>query len=77
MALSPTTVKYIAIGVVVIVAAIIALSIVWDLLKIAVGLLIGLGLIWLGIRFILGKGLPPKMKKMADKALNMAKEDKE
>jgi hypothetical protein len=77
MALSPTTVKYIAIGVVIVVAAIIALSIVWDLLKIAVGLLIGIGLIWLGIRFMLGKGLPPKMKKMADKALNMAKEDKE
>jgi hypothetical protein len=77
MALSPTTVKYIAIGVVIVVAAIIALSIVWDLLKIAVGLLIGIGLIWLGIRFMLGKGLPPKMKKLADKALNMAKEDKE
>jgi hypothetical protein len=75
MALSPTNVKYIAIGVLIFVACLLVVSIVWDALKIALGLIIGLGLIYLGVRFILGKGLPPAMKKVADKALKVAKEE--
>jgi hypothetical protein len=69
MALSSTTIKYLAIGVIIAVACLIVVSIIWDALKIALGLLIGLGLIYLGIRFIMGKGLPPTVKKLADKAL--------
>lgn len=74
MALSPTAVKYIAIAVVVLVASLLIVSIVWDALKLAIGLLIGVGLIYLGIRFLFGKGLPPAMKKVADKALKTGKE---
>lgn len=74
MALSPTAIKYIAIAVVVLVACLLIVSIVWDALKLAIGLLIGVGLIYLGIRFLFGKGLPPAMKKVADKALKTGKE---
>ncbi|MBX3458438.1 MAG: hypothetical protein KF696_00570 [Planctomycetes bacterium] len=74
MALSPTAVKYIAIAIVVLVACLLIVSIVWDALKLAIGLLIGVGLIYLGIRFLFGKGLPPAMKKVADKALKTGKE---
>ncbi len=75
MALSPGTVKYIAIAVVIVVVCLLVVSIVWEALKIAIGLIIGLGLIYLGVRFIMGKGLPPAMKKVADKALKVAKEE--
>jgi hypothetical protein len=75
MAMSPSQVKFIAIAVVIIVVCLLVVSIVWDALKIAVGMIVGLGLIYLGIRFILGKGLPPAMKKVADKALKAAKDD--
>jgi hypothetical protein len=75
MALSPTNVKYIAIGVVVVVVSIVVLQLAWEALRVAVGIAIGLGLIYLGVRFILGKGLPPAMKKVADKALKVAKEE--
>lgn len=67
MALPPTAVKYIAIGVIVIVAVVVIGAIIWDILKIAVGLLIGGGLIYLGVRFLLGKGLPKNVKDLADK----------
>ncbi len=74
MALSPTTIKYISIAVVVVVVCLLVVSIVWDALKLAVGLLIGLGLIYLGVRFLFGKGLPSGMKKLADKALKAGKD---
>lgn len=69
MALPPTAIKYIAIAVIVAVAILLIGAIMWDILKIAVGLLIGGGLIYLGFRFLLGKGLPSNMKKLADKAM--------
>ncbi|MBK8207120.1 MAG: hypothetical protein IPK87_10095 [Planctomycetes bacterium] len=77
MALSPTTIKYIAIAIVVVVVCLLVVSIVWDALKIAVGLLIGLGLIYLGVRFLFGKGLPSSMKMLADKALKAGKDEAE
>lgn len=66
--------KYIAIGVVIVVAILIIGAIVWDMLKIAIGLIVGFGLIYLGIRFMLGKGLPKGLEKVVKKAV---KEDKE
>ncbi len=69
MALSPSTIKYIAIAVLIVVVCLLVISIVWQALQVALGLIIGLGLIYLGVRFILGKGLPPAMKKVADKAV--------
>jgi len=77
MALSPTTVKYIAIGVLIAVAVLLIGAIVWDLLKIVAGLLIGGGLIYLGVRFLMGKGLPKNMEKLVDKAVNAGKDDKD
>ena len=75
MALSPTAVKYIAIVVVVVVAVLMIGAIVIDFLKIVVGLLIGGGLIYLGIRFLLGKGLPKNVEKLVDKAVKASKEE--
>ena len=75
MALSPTTVKYIAIGVVIVVAVLIIGAIVIDILKVVVGLLIGGGLIYLGIRFLMGKGLPKNMEKLVEKAVKAGKEE--
>ena len=77
MALSPTTVKYIAIGVLIAVAVLLIGAIVWDLLKIVAGLLIGGGLIYLGVRFLMGKGLPKNMEKLVDKAVSAGKDDKD
>jgi hypothetical protein len=76
MALSPTQVKYIAVGVVIVVAVLIIGSIIIDLLKVAIGLLIGLGLIYLGVRFLMGKGLPKGMEKIVDKAVKATKDEK-
>ncbi|MCA8919243.1 MAG: hypothetical protein KDB32_09195 [Planctomycetes bacterium] len=76
MALSPTTVKYIAIGVLIAVGVLLIGAIVWDILKVVAGLLIGFGLIYLGIRFLLGKGLPKNMEKLVDKAVKAGKDDK-
>lgn len=69
MALPPNAVKYIAIGVLIVVALVIIGAIVWDLLKIAIGLIVGFGLIYLGIRFMMGKGLPKGIEKVVDKAV--------
>lgn len=69
MALSPQAIKYISIGVLVVIAALIIGSIIWDFLKIAVGLLVGVGLIYLGLRYMLGFGLPKSMANMVDKAM--------
>ena len=77
MALSPTTVKYIAIGVLIAVAVLLIGAIVWDVLKVIAGLLIGGGLIYLGIRFLMGKGLPKNMEKLVDKAVSAGKDDKD
>jgi hypothetical protein len=68
MALSPTHIKWIAIIVAVVAVVFLVVSFVWDALKIALGLLIGGGLIYLGFRFLLGKGLPPGLKRLAGKA---------
>ena len=76
MALSPTTVKYIAIGVLIAVGVLLIGAIVWDILKVVAGLLIGFGLIYLGIRFLLGKGLPKNMEKLVDNAVKAGKDDK-
>ena len=76
MALSPTTVKYIAIGVLIAVGVLLIGAIVWDILKVVAGLLIGFGLIYLGIRFLMGKGLPKNMEKLVDKAVKAGKDDK-
>jgi O-antigen/teichoic acid export membrane protein len=73
MALPPTAVKWIAIVVLVVVVVFLVVSIVWEALKIAVGLLIGGALIYLGVRFLLGKGLPKPLKRAADKALKGGK----
>jgi len=75
MALPPNAVKYIAIGVVVVVAILMIGAIVWDFLKIAIGLLIGFGLIYLGIRFMMGKGLPKGLEKVVKKAVKDEKKD--
>ena len=75
MALSPTAVKYIAIGVVIVVAVLIIGAIVIDFLKVVVGLLIGGGLIYLGVRFLIGKGLPKNMEKLVEKAVKAGKEE--
>lgn len=77
MPLSPTQIKYIAVGVVILVAVLIIGSIIIDLLKVAIGLLIGLGLIYLGVRFLMGKGLPKSMEKIVDKAVKATKDDGE
>lgn len=69
MALSPQTIKYISIGVVIVVLVLIVGAIVWDALKIAVGLLLGVGLIYLGVRYMLGFGLPKSMANVVDKAM--------
>jgi hypothetical protein len=76
MALTSTQVKYIAIGVLIVVAVLIVGSIIIDALKIALGLLIGVGLIYLGLRFLMGKGLPKGMEKIVDKAAKATKDDK-
>jgi hypothetical protein len=75
MALSSTQVKYIAIGVLAVVVILIVGSILVDLLKVAIGVIIGLGLIYLGVRFLMGKGLPKGMAKMVDKAVKATKDD--
>jgi hypothetical protein len=74
MALSPTAVKYIAIGVVVAVAILLVGAIIVDVLKVVLGLLIGGALIYLGVRFLMGKGLPKGMEKMVDKAVKAGKD---
>jgi hypothetical protein len=68
MALSPNHIKWIAIVVAVVAIVFLVVSFIWDAMKIALGLLIGGGLIYLGFRFLLGKGLPPTLKRMAGKA---------
>jgi hypothetical protein len=75
MALSSTTVKYISIGVLAVVVILIVGAILIDLLKVAIGLIIGLGLIYLGVRFLMGKGLPKNMEKLVDKAVKATKDD--
>ena len=75
MALSPQAIKYISIGVLVVIAAVIIGSIIWDFLKIAVGLLVGVGLIYLGLRYMLGFGLPKSMANMVDKAMKAGADD--
>ncbi|MCB9895430.1 MAG: hypothetical protein H6839_13355 [Planctomycetes bacterium] len=75
MALSPTAVKYIAIGVVIAVAVLLIGAIVIDILKIVAGILIGGGLIYLGIRFLMGKGLPKGLENAAKKVIKEDKKD--
>jgi hypothetical protein len=75
MALTSTQVKYISIGVLAVVVMLVVGAILIDLLKVAIGLLIGLGLIYLGVRFLMGKGLPKGMEKMVDKAVKATKDD--
>jgi hypothetical protein len=69
MALSPTTIKYIAIAVVVVVLVMLISALLWDLLKIVVGVLVAGALIYLGFRMILGKGLPKGIKSAVEKAV--------
>lgn len=76
MALSATTIRYIVIAVVVVVLAMFIGALVWDFLKIALGVLIGGGLIYLGFRFLLGKGLPKPMADVAKKVIDADKEVK-
>ncbi|MBX3475484.1 MAG: hypothetical protein KF754_13985 [Planctomycetes bacterium] len=76
MALSPTAIKYIAIGVLVVLLAMFVGALLWDILKIALGILVGGGLIYLGVRFLLGKGLPKSMENAAKKVVDAGKEAK-
>jgi divalent metal cation (Fe/Co/Zn/Cd) transporter len=68
-------VKYIAVGTLVAVAVLVIGAVVWDVLKVVVGILIGGGLIYLGIRFLIGKGLPKNMEKLVDRAVKASKDD--
>ncbi|MBE7491975.1 MAG: hypothetical protein HS108_09520 [Planctomycetes bacterium] len=76
MPLSPTAVKYLAIGILVLLGAMFIGALLWDILKIALGLLIGLGLIYLGLRFLAGKGLPRAMEDAAKKVVDAGKDGK-
>ncbi len=76
MALSATTIKYILIAVVVVLLAMFVAALVWDFLKIALGVLVGGGLVYLGVRFLLGKGLPKPMADAAKKVIDAGKEGK-
>lgn len=76
MALSPTAIKYIAIAILVVLVAMFIGALLWDILKIALGVLIGAGLIYLGFRFLLGKGLPKAMEDAAKKVVDAGKDGK-
>jgi len=76
MALSPTTIKYIAIGVGITLAVLFVGALLWDILKIALGILVGVGLIYLGLRFLLGKGLPKGIEDAAKKVADAGKDGK-
>lgn len=62
MSLSPQTIKYILIAGAAVLVVVIIGSLLWDFLKIVAGVLIGGGLIYLGFRFLLGKGLPKSVE---------------
>ncbi|MEE9311336.1 MAG: hypothetical protein V3V10_02880 [Planctomycetota bacterium] len=68
MALSPRTIKYIAVGVIVVVVGLVITSYVWDLLKTAIGVGIGVAFVVIGIRVMFGKGLPSSIEKAVNKA---------
>lgn len=76
MALSPKTIKYIAITVVIVVAGLMIGMFVWDLLKTAIGLLLGFGLVYIGVRVMFGKGLPKQLEKVVNKATGGDPSDK-
>lgn len=76
MALSPTAIKYIAIGIGVVMVAMFIGALLWDILKVALGVLVGVGLIYLGLRFLLGKGLPKSMEEAAKKVADAGKDGK-
>ncbi|KAA0217130.1 hypothetical protein EDM80_03645 [bacterium] len=67
MELTKTQWKYIAIGVVAAVGFMFLLGLLWDLLWKLAGILIAVGLIALGIRFLFGKGLPDSLIDKVDK----------
>jgi hypothetical protein len=73
MALSTTTVKYILIGVGLVLLGLFVLSLFWDVLKLVLGVVVGGGLIWLGFRFLMGKGLPKGVEKAAKKVVDVGK----
>lgn len=73
MALSSTSVKYILIGAAMVLVGLFVLSFVWDALKVAVGVLVGAGLIYLGFRFLMGKGLPKGVEKAAKQVIDAGK----
>jgi sulfite exporter TauE/SafE len=73
MALSSTSVKYILIGAALVLVGLFVVSLVWEGLKIALGVLIGGALIWLGFRFLMGKGLPKGVEKAAKKVIDVGK----
>lgn len=77
MALSPKTIKYIAIGVVVVVVGLVITSYVWDLLKTAIGVGIGVAFVVIGIRVMFGKGLPSSIEKAVNKATGGEDKDKD
>jgi sulfite exporter TauE/SafE len=73
MALSSTSVKYLLIGAALVLVGLFIVSLVWEGLKIALGVLIGGALIWLGFRFLMGKGLPKGVEKAAKKVIDVGK----
>jgi sulfite exporter TauE/SafE len=73
MALSSTSVKYILIGAALVLVGLFIVSLVWEGLKIALGVLIGGALIWMGFRFLMGKGLPKGVEKAAKKVIDVGK----
>ena len=73
MAVSKTTLKYIAIAAGVVLLAMFVVSLFWDAIRLVLGLLVALGLIWLGMRFLRGKGLPQGVEKAARKVIDVGK----
>lgn len=61
MELSKTQWKYIAIGILVLVVGMFLLGVLWDLLWKLAGIVIAVVLIFIGIRFLFGKGLPDSL----------------
>ncbi len=67
MALSSTQIKWIAIITVVVIAVIIVASLLWEVIKIVAGVVIGGGLIYLGLRFLFGGGFPKPIAKFTNR----------
>jgi len=60
--------RYILVGAALLLVAVVILSILWEALKTIVGVAIGLFFLYLGVRLILGKGLPGSVSKVVKKA---------